>query len=77
LTTDNPPAPIFRLLIAPSEMNALIEPSYLMVDKITTIPKAKLRRRIGQLGNLEIVQLNRAIAVFLGVAASEGERGNA
>ena len=71
LTTDNPPAPIFRLPVEPSERNALNTRSFLMVDKITTLPKEKLGRRIGHLGEEDIVRLNRTIAVFLGLAAND------
>jgi len=70
LTSDDPPAPTFRLLVVPNEENALKAPSYLMADKITTIPKTKLGRRIGHLGDEDIIRLNRAIAVFLGLASS-------
>jgi mRNA interferase MazF len=41
-----------------------------MVDKLTTVPKHKLGARIGHLADEDIVRLNRAIAVFLGLAAS-------
>jgi mRNA interferase MazF len=40
-----------------------------MVDKITTIPKTNLGSRIGSLSDREFLQLNRAILVFLGIAA--------
>ena len=39
-----------------------------MVDKITTIPKSKLRNRIGKLADSDIVRLNREMTVFLGLA---------
>jgi len=39
------------------------------VDKITTVPKAKVGVRIGRLADEDIVRLNRAILVFLGIAA--------
>jgi hypothetical protein len=40
---------LFRLPVMPSERNGLKEPSSLMVDKLTTVPKAKLGKRIGSL----------------------------
>ena len=40
-----------------------------MVDKITTVPKAKIGVRIGRLADEDLVRLNRAVLVFLGVAA--------
>jgi mRNA interferase MazF len=77
-TTDPTDAPLFRLLVAPDERNGLRGPCRLMVDKITTIPKAKLGSRIGSLGDGDVVRLTRAILVFLGLvvpaAASRGRR---
>lgn len=67
-TTDATDAPIFRLLVEPSERNGLNEPSRLMVDKIATVRKAKLGSHIGRLDDEDIVRLNRAVLVFLGLA---------
>lgn len=67
-TTDETEAPLFRLNIEPSERNGLRAASRLMVDKITTVSKAKLGRRIGHLDDADLVRLNRAIMVFLGLA---------
>ncbi len=41
-----------------------------MVDKITTVPKSKAGIRIGRLDNADLVRLNRAMMVFLGLAMS-------
>ncbi|HVS25045.1 MAG TPA: type II toxin-antitoxin system PemK/MazF family toxin [Gammaproteobacteria bacterium] len=68
-TTDDTDAPLFRLLVEPSEQNGLKVVCRLMVDKITTVPRAKLGRRIGRLGDEDVVRLNRAALVFLGLAA--------
>jgi mRNA interferase MazF len=67
-TTDPADAPLFRLVVEASAGNGLRTPCRLMVDKIATLPKAKLGRRIGRLAGEDIVRLNRAILVFLGVA---------
>lgn len=67
-TTDPTDAPLFRLLIEPSETNGLRVPCRLMSDKIVTVSKSKLGQRIGRLGNEDIVRLNRAILVFFGIA---------
>ena len=40
----------------------------LMIDKITTVPKARLGKRIGKLNDEDVVRLNRALTVFLGLA---------
>ena len=61
-------APLLRLPIEPSARNGLRSPSYLMIDKMTTISKTKLESRVGRLSDDDLVQLNRALAVFLGSA---------
>ena len=67
-TTDPTVAPLFRLPIDPDEENGLQVASRLMVDKITTVPRARLGNRIGRLGDADILRLNRAVLVFLGLA---------
>jgi len=69
-TTDPTEAPLFRLLVQPDLVNGLQEPSSLMVDKITTVPRSKVGERIGRLGDDDIVRLGPAIMVFLGLAGS-------
>jgi mRNA interferase MazF len=39
-----------------------------MVDKIATIPKNKLGHRIGHLGAADVIRLNQAMLIFLGLA---------
>jgi mRNA interferase MazF len=73
-TTDPTDAPLFRLEVEPTESNGLRSVCRLMVDKITTVPKARLGARIGCLAGEDIVRLNRAALVFLGIAAPS-ERG--
>lgn len=67
-TTDPTPAPLFRLPIEPNERNGLRAPCRIMVDKVTTVPKGKLGTRIGRLDDEDVVRLNRAVLVFLGLA---------
>ena len=67
-TTDPTDAPLLRMSIEPSERNGLANASRLMIDKITTVPKARLGKRIGKLNDEDVVRLNRALTVFLGLA---------
>ena len=67
-TTDPTDAPLFRLLIEPNATNGLRAPCRLMVDKVTTVPKSKIGSRIGRLDDQDILRLNRAVLVFLGLA---------
>ena len=67
-TTDPTDAPLLRMLIEPTDRNGLKSASRLMIDKITTVPKAWLSKRIGKLNDEDTVRLNRALTVFLGLA---------
>ena len=69
-TTDETEAPLFRLAVEPNELNGLRATCRLMVDKITTVPKSKVGARGGQLSHEDILRLNRAMMVFLGLAVS-------
>ncbi len=69
-TTDPTEAPLFRLSVEPKERNGLRAPSRLMVDKITTVPKSKVGERIGRLDDEDVIRLNQAVMVFLGLAVS-------
>lgn len=70
-TTDETEAPLFRLPIVPNERNGLRAPSRLMVDKITTVPKSKIGTHVGRLDDEDVLRLNRAILIFLGLAGSQ------
>jgi mRNA interferase MazF len=67
-TTDPTDAPLLRMVVEPTGRNGLSIASRLMIDKITTIPKSRLGKRIGKLHDEDIVRLNRALTVFLGLA---------
>ena len=67
-TSDPTDAPLFRLVVEPNTANGLDKPSRLMVDKVTTVPKARLGKRIGRLSDSDMVRVNRALLIFLGLA---------
>jgi mRNA interferase MazF len=69
-TTSRTEAPLIRIPIRPDETNGLREPSSLMVDKITTVPRSKLGDHVGRLSDEEMVRLGRAMLVFLGLAGA-------
>jgi mRNA interferase MazF len=69
-TTDETDTPLFRLPVRPNERNGLRAACRLMVDKISTVPKTKVGVRVGKLEDVEILRLNQAVIVFLGLAAS-------
>ena len=67
VTTDPAEAPLFRIPIPANERNGLNVISPLMVDKITTVPKNKLGRKIGHLDSKDMERVNQAILIFLGL----------
>ena len=69
-TTDPTEAPLFRLPVEPNDRNGIAASSSLMVDKITTVSKTKLGKRIGRLDDEDLIRLNQALLVFLGLARS-------
>ena len=68
LTTDPMDLPLFRLEILPTTTNGLRTSSRIMIDKVSTVPKTKLGGRIGRLSGADVVRVNRALLVFLGIA---------
>ena len=73
-TTDETEAPLIRLAVQPTPRNGLRSTCRLMVDKITTMPKSKIGAPVGRLDDGDIVRLNQAIIVFLGLAVSPRPR---
>ena len=69
-TTDDTDAPLFRLPVEPNERNGLRVPCRLMVDKVTNVPKSKVGAHIGRLDDEDVLRLNQAVLVFLGLATS-------
>lgn len=68
LTTNTAEAPLFRLLVVPSEMNGLRSACRLMADKIRTVRRSRLGAQVGRLADEDMARLNRAAVVFLGIA---------
>ena len=69
-TGDPTAAELFRIPIEPTPANGLKSLSRLMVDKIATVAKSKAGKQIGRLDDKDVVRLNRAVVVFLGLAGS-------
>ena len=69
-TTDPTDILLVRPIVHPGRDNHFQSASRLMVDKITTVPRAKLGRQLGLLGDDDMTRLNRAAIVFLGLASS-------
>jgi mRNA interferase MazF len=67
-TTDETDAPLFRIRVEPDADNGLREASRLMADKIVTVSRDRLGRRIGRLAAADMTRLDQAVLVFLGLA---------
>lgn len=68
LTSNPVEAPLTRITVEPTAVTGIGQPSRIMVDKVTTMPRANLRDHLGRLADADLVRLDRALLVFLGLA---------
>jgi mRNA interferase MazF len=68
LVSELHPAPLFRLTVEPLPGTGLRVVSQIAVDKIVTIPRDKLGKRIGALDSDTMARVTRSIALWLGIA---------
>ena len=68
LTTDPTEIPLLRIPLSPGTDTGLEQPSSLMVDKLTTMPRSKLGERIGTVSDTDMLALSRSLVVFVGLA---------
>ena len=61
-------APLFRITLVPDAANGLHKPSLVMVDKAMTVKRDKLGPAFGRIDVDALVELERCLAVFLGIA---------
>jgi mRNA interferase MazF len=61
-------APLFRITVQPTENNGLSKPSQIMVDKPQSVAREKIGEIFGRLEDESMVSVNRALAIFIGVA---------
>jgi mRNA interferase MazF len=61
-------APLFRITLDPSRQNGLNCVSQIMVDKVLTLPREKIGKRVGRLGNTLMIRVGRALCVWLGMS---------
>lgn len=69
VTTTLVDAPLFRLTVEPSPTNGLRTLSQLMIDKLTAVRRDRIDRTIGRLDDDQMLRVNRALALWLGMAA--------
>ena len=61
-------APMLRVDVQSEPANSLRKISQVMVDKPLTVRRDKVGKAVGQLGAAEMVEVDRRLAVFLGIA---------
>lgn len=61
-------APLLRVTIAPDEGSGLQKPSQVMVDKAMTVKRDKLGQVFGSASEVMMLEVERCLAVFLGIA---------
>ena len=61
-------APLLRVTVQPSAENGLQKPSQVMVDKVMTVKRDKIGPAFGRIDAHVLVEVERCLAVFLGIA---------
>jgi mRNA interferase MazF len=61
-------APLLRITIEPSAENGLKKPSQVMIDKAMGIKRDKIGQTFGRIDADAMVEVERCLAVFLGIA---------
>lgn len=68
LTTRVVDAALTRVPIPADALSGTSQPSYAMVDKVTTVRRSSLGSRAGRATSIQMVEIERALLVFLGIA---------
>jgi len=61
-------APLLRITVQPTVTNGLQKMSQVMVDKVMTVKREKLGPVFGHIDANKLVEIERCLAVFLGIA---------
>lgn len=65
ITSDDTDLPLFRVEIEPADTNGLRLDSRVMVDKVMTVTRAKLGKRLGRLSDEQMMETGRLLSNFL------------
>jgi mRNA interferase MazF len=68
MTSQPVDAPLVRIDIEPTAGTSVAVRSQIMVDKVTTMPRVNIREHLGRLPDNDLVRLDRALVVLLGLA---------
>lgn len=61
-------APLLRITVQPGVGNGLQKPSQVMVDKAVTLKRDKVGLPFGRIDSDALIEVERCLAVFLGIA---------
>ncbi|MGM7778542.1 type II toxin-antitoxin system PemK/MazF family toxin [Arthrobacter sp. KNU-44] len=61
-------ARLLRIPVTPSDLSGLVRESHVMIDKVTTVRRSNVQSRVGRLTAAQLVEVERALLVFLGIA---------
>jgi mRNA interferase MazF len=61
-------APLIRITVSPDSENGLQRPSQVMIDKAMTVKLDKVGEVFGRIDANAMVEVERSLAVFLGIA---------
>jgi mRNA interferase MazF len=61
-------APLLRINIHPDQENGLQKASQVMVDKAMTVKRDKVKPAFGRLTPDKLIEVDRCLAIFLGIA---------
>jgi mRNA interferase MazF len=68
LTSTEVPAPLLRVHVPMDVLSGLASPSWVMIEKITTVRRSTVTDRVGRLTSSQLVEVERSGMVFLGHA---------
>lgn len=65
ITSDDTDLPLLRVRIEPDDTNGLRLGSSVMVDKVMTVTRGKLGKRLGRLSDEQMIETGRLLSNFL------------
>jgi mRNA interferase MazF len=68
MTSTEAAMPLLRVAVPADEVSGLDIPSWVMVDKIITLRRPQVTRHVGRLTASQLVDVERLMMVFLGLA---------
>jgi mRNA interferase MazF len=68
LTTVGVDAPLLRIPVPVDSTTGIRQDSFIMVDKLTTVRRSNVQERVGRVSSALLVDVERSLLVFLGLA---------